>query len=245
MAGETHKTEGIVLQIRPWSRTSHIVTWLTPDHGPVATLVKGAVRPKSPFLGQYDLFYTCDILYYARAHGELHPLRETVPRELRTPLRGRWRATALAGYAADLVRELAPTNDEAREWFDFLTRVLDELAAEAAPGDLMRTLVHLEMGVLARAGLAPDLARLDFTAGWAPFAIDNGRGGEGRRTVRLSAGVAAALRGAVHGDTVGAVRFLGHFLAYHLDRPVEGRRTLAALLAAPGQPAVSDRSTQD
>ena len=43
MAGEIIKTEGIVLAIRPWSRTSHIVTWLTPDHGCVTTLVKGAV----------------------------------------------------------------------------------------------------------------------------------------------------------------------------------------------------------
>ena len=44
MAGEIIKTEGIVLAIRPWSQTSHVVTWLTPDHGPVTTLVKGAVR---------------------------------------------------------------------------------------------------------------------------------------------------------------------------------------------------------
>ena len=76
MAGEIIKTQGIVLTVHPWSRTSHIVTWLTPDHGPVTTLVKGAVRPKSAFLGQYDLFYTCDLLYYARATADLHALRE-------------------------------------------------------------------------------------------------------------------------------------------------------------------------
>ena len=70
MAGEIIKTQGIVLTVHPWSRTSHVVTWLTPDHGPVTTLVKGAVRPKSAFLGQYDLFYTCDILYYARATAD-------------------------------------------------------------------------------------------------------------------------------------------------------------------------------
>ena len=65
MAGEIIKTHGIVLSIHPWSQTSHVVTWLTPDHGPVTTLVKGAVRPKSAFLGQYDLNYTCEIVYYA------------------------------------------------------------------------------------------------------------------------------------------------------------------------------------
>ena len=49
MAGETTKTEAICLDIRPWSRTSHIVRWMTPE-GPVTTVVKGAVRPKSAFL---------------------------------------------------------------------------------------------------------------------------------------------------------------------------------------------------
>ena len=83
MAGEIIKTTGTVLAIHPWSRTSHVVAWLTPDHGVVSTLVKGAVRAKSAFLGQYDLFYTCDLLYYARASGDLHALREVTPRAMR------------------------------------------------------------------------------------------------------------------------------------------------------------------
>ena len=87
MAGETVRTGAICLDIRPWSRTSHVVSWLTPT-GKVATVVKGAVRAKSQFLGQYDLNYTCDIIYYARAKGELHALRECVPLEMREGLRG-------------------------------------------------------------------------------------------------------------------------------------------------------------
>ena len=91
MAGETLKTTGIVLDIRPWSRTSHVVTWLTPDRGPVVTLVKGAVRPKSAFLGQYDFFYTCELVYYIRAKGELHAIREAAPLNPREHLRGSFR----------------------------------------------------------------------------------------------------------------------------------------------------------
>ena len=231
MAGETVKTEGIVLQIRPWSRTSHVVTWLTPDHGPVATLVKGAVRPKSAFLGQYDLFYTCEILYYARASGDLHPLREVTPRETRDHLRGRWRETSLAGYAADLVRELAPANDESLEWFAFLSRLLDDLAAETPPfRTRWRALIRLEMGILTRAGLAPDFSAMDASAEWTPFAVDLGRCGEGPRTTRLTPRTVAALRGAPNGDEEGAVRFLGVFLAYHLERPAGIRRSLVSLL---------------
>ena len=131
MAGEIIKTDGIVLAIHPWSRTSHIVTWLTPDHGCVTTLVKGAVRPKSAFLGQYDLFYTCDLLYYARARGDLHALRETTPRNLRDGLRGRWRETALAGYAAGLVKDLAPAHGESAAWCELMSLLLDRLETHA------------------------------------------------------------------------------------------------------------------
>ena len=248
MAGEIIKTEGIVLAIRPWSRTSHIVTWLTPDHGCVTTLVKGAVRPKSAFLGQYDLFYTCDLLYYARATAELHALRETVPRVLRESLRGRWRETALAGYAAGLVKDLAPANGESSAWFSFFDSLLSrlegremaQLVATTSGGtrpcaSALQELVRLEMDILQLAGWAPDFSNMDPRAEWTPFAIDLGRCGEGTRTVRLSPRTVAVLaRPDASGhalETVkDAVRFLGVFLAYHIERPPDIRRALVSLI---------------
>ena len=128
MAGETVKTEAICLDIRPWSRTSHVVSWLTPT-GKVATVVKGAVRAKSQFLGQYDLNYTCDIVYYARAKGELHALRECVPVEMREEMRGDYRKLALAGYMRRLVAELAPMGEECRAWYEELDGKLDYCAS--------------------------------------------------------------------------------------------------------------------
>ena len=233
MAGEIIKTQGIVLAIRPWSQTSHVVTWLTPDHGPVATLVKGAVRAKSAFLGQYDLFYLCDLLYYARASGDLHPLREVTPYNLREHLRGDWRATALAGYAADLVKDLAPANAEAAAWFSFLDSLLTRLEKT---GGALQELVRLEMEILQLAGWAPDFSNMDSRAEWTPFAIDLGRCGEGARTVRLSPRTVAVL---VRPDAPGhlpetvkdAVRFLGVFLSYHIERPPDIRRALVSLIS--------------
>lgn len=233
MAGEIIKTDGIVLAIHPWSRTSHIVTWLTPDHGCVTTLVKGAVRPKSAFLGQYDLFYTCDLLYYARAHGDLHALRETTPRNLREGLRGRWRETAIAGYAAGLVKDLAPANGESAAWFEFFSSLLDRLETQSLRPLL--ELVRLEMDVLRLAGWSPDFSGMDKSADWTPFAIDHGRCGDGTRTVRLSPRTVAVLvrpDASSHAqETVeDAVRFLGVFLSYHLDAPPDVRRSLVTLL---------------
>jgi recombinational DNA repair protein (RecF pathway) len=243
MAGEIIKTQGIVLTVHPWSRTSHVVTWLTPDHGPVTTLVKGAVRPKSAFLGQYDLFYTCDILYYARATADLHALREVAPRNLRTRLRGEWRSTALAAYVADLVKDLAPANAEAADWFSFLEDLLTRLETTSVPSississipSPLQELVRLEMEILRLAGWAPDFSDMDPRAEWTPFAIDLGRCGEGARTVRLSPRtVAVLLRPDAPGHSLetvkDAIRFLGVFLAYHIERPPDIRRALVSLL---------------
>ncbi|HXA44461.1 MAG TPA: recombination protein O N-terminal domain-containing protein, partial [Candidatus Angelobacter sp.] len=51
---------GIILRTRPLTETSLIVHWLTPDLGRLATVAKGARRPKSPFAGRLDLFYVAD-----------------------------------------------------------------------------------------------------------------------------------------------------------------------------------------
>ena len=230
MAGEIVRTNGIVLAIRPWSRTSHVVAWLTPDHGVVNTLVKGAVRPKSAFLGQYDLFYSCELLYYAHAAGDLHALREVSPRNLREALRGKWRETSLAAYAADLVRDLAPPDAESAAWYAFLDGFLDRVEGSAAG------LVRLEMALLRLAGLEPDFSGLDPAADWTPFSVDRGRCGAGSRTVRISPRTVVALRRPDAATTkedalADAVRFLGVFLAYHLETPPDVRRGLVRLLA--------------
>lgn len=233
MAGEINKTRGIVLAINPWSRTSHVTTWLTPDHGVVTTLVKGAVRPKSAFLGQYDLFYECDLLYYARtSSGNLHALREVTPINLREPLRGRWRETSIAGYIATIVRDLAPPTSESGKWYAFMDGFL-ELAGNGTLAPLA-LLVKAEMDLLSIAGLAPDFSGAPPRADWFPFAIDLGRCGESSRMMRLSQNTLTALRrpdAATTGQDalLDASRFLGAFLAYHLEAPPELRRTVTTI----------------
>jgi DNA repair protein RecO len=231
MAGETFKTTGIVLDIRPWSRTSHIVTWLTPERGPVATLIKGAVRPKSAFLGQYDLFYTCELVYYVRAKGDLHAVREAVPVEPREHLRGNFRSTALASYAAYLVKEHCPHTSEASQWFAFLGDFLDGLGGTV---DAEREMVSLETAFLELAGLAPDFSDADLSAETVPFSIDLGHVGTGAKTVQLSPRSVRFLLGERDCafsalDVSAAVRFLGLFIRYHLDMPPDIRRNTLQL----------------
>ena len=240
MAGETIKTEAICLDIRPWSRTSHVVSWLTPM-GKVATVVKGAVRAKSQFLGQYDLNYTCDILYYARAKGELHALRECVPLEMREELRGDYRKLALAGYMRRLVAELAPMGSDGEAWFRMLSSALGRLVGWSADRmnnePLVGLFLEFELDVLRLSGLKPDFSKYDRNAEWSAFSVETGNFGncEGR-CIRVSRETAEYLAdGAKNAKNsqipLDAARVIGVFYQFHLDCASDVRRTVLGMIS--------------
>ena len=225
MAGETVKTEAICLAIRPWSQTSHVVTWLTPQ-GKVGTVVRGAVRPKSFFLGQYDLNYTCEILYYARARGDLHALRECVPLVRRDALRDDYRALALAGHFRRLAADYAPAGPEGADWFALLARALDALAdGRKGPPSLVPSLLRFELSALHLLGLSPEI---EAEAG--AFRL------RGERTIPVSSEVADYLRDPTDETEnlqvpLDAARVIGVFYQFHLDCAVDVRRAVLGLIS--------------
>ena len=234
MAGETVKTEAICLAIRPWSRTSHIVRWLTPA-GCVTTAVKGAVRPKSLFLGQYDLNYTCEIIYYAHERGELHALRECTPLALREGLRNDWRALALASHYRELVSTLAPAGPDCRAWRDLLVRALDALPVEGEAASVA-ALVGFELRALGLSGLTPDFTNYPQTAEWAAFSVEQGAFGDGgKHLLRISRPVAAYLRNPSPNEKnlqilLDSARVIGVFYTFHLDCAPETRRSVLRMI---------------
>ena len=240
MAGETIKTEAICLDIRPWSRTSHVVSWLTPN-GKVTTVVRGAVRPKSLFLGQYDLNYECEILYYARAKGELRALRECVPIARRDELRADYRKLALAGYFRRLVAELAPQGEECREWYEELRRGLDFCASHICGQETASPFLRFELEILRLSGLAPNFSRFDKNAEWSEFSLETGAFGTGEgRCVRISRDVAEYLaNGAKNAKNniipLDAARVIGVFYQFHLDCPADVRRTVLEMISNQGR----------
>ena len=233
MAGETIKTEAICLDVRSWSRTSHVVSWLTPT-GKVSTIVKGAVRAKSQFLGQYDLNYTCDIVYYARAKGELHALRECVPVEMREELRGDYRKLALAGYMRRLVAEFAPMGEECRAWYDLLLSAFSALSSFVSR---LESFISFELDVLGLSGLKPDFSKFDKNAEWSAFSLETGSFGSGEgRCIRVSREVAEYLssgaRNAKNSQIpLDAARVIGVFYQFHLDCASDVRRTVLGMIS--------------
>ena len=148
------KTQAIVLRMAPFSETSRIVTWFTVDHGRLTTIIKGSQRRKSPFLGQYDLFYTCELLFYLRAHQGVHIVKECSPLKARTALRTHWRASACSSYFAQLVARSAPPYAPHPDLYNLLEAALD---AFVETQNIETCLYWFELKVLTAMGLAPQL----------------------------------------------------------------------------------------
>jgi DNA repair protein RecO len=159
------KTEAIVLRVTPYSKTSHIVTWLTPKRGRLVTIVKGANRPKSAFLGQYDLFYTCELLYYARESGGMHIARECAPLLVRERLRIDWRATASAAYICDLISMTTYKGGHEPQLYELATVSLNFLCEHPLKPQFLS---WFELHMAETLGLAPQFAKCVICDGLLP-----------------------------------------------------------------------------
>lgn len=126
------KTTAIVLRVQPFSRTSHVVTWFSPDIGRFVTVVKGACRPKSGFAGQYDHFYTCELVFYPPGRTGIAIAKECTPLKLRQELRTDWRAASCASWVADVLRHTTMEGHSHPELFDLGEKMLDFLSASGA-----------------------------------------------------------------------------------------------------------------
>ncbi len=151
------KDHALCLNVRPFSKTSHMVTWLTEHHGRVTTPIKGAQRPKSAFLGKYDLGYTCELIFYARSRGDgVHNIRECSPLHLREALRNHWRRGVAADYACDLTLRTAQPGLANPVLFRTLSELLDTLGACPAH-QVTLALLWFEARLLDALGVLPDL----------------------------------------------------------------------------------------
>lgn len=148
------KTQALALRIMPYANTSHIVLWLTEAGERLATMVKGACRPKSAFLGQYDLFAACELLYYRRDGAGMHLARECALVTPRAELRRDWRAFGGASYVSHLI-----LGSSMEGQCDAAAYPLADIAlnAFATAGARQEILFWFELQWLGHMGLAPQL----------------------------------------------------------------------------------------
>lgn len=209
---------GIILRTRPLTETSLIVHWLTPKFGRLATVAKGARRPKSSFAGKLDLFYDAEFAFSRSRRSELHNLREVRLRETHAALRTDLGKLQQAAYAANFIVQATETETPLSEIYALLDTFLKMLCKNAHQPQ--QTLA-LELKLLRDLGMEPDIPEASLTAGAKQIANALLNAGWSEITrLKLSDAQSGELRQWLHG-----------FLIFHLGHLPRGR---AAALAVAG-----------
>jgi DNA repair protein RecO (recombination protein O) len=211
----TETSTGLILRTRPLTDTSLIIHWLTADLGRLATVAKGARRPKSPFAGKLDLFYRARFSFQRSRRSELHQLREAALQETHATLRRDLQAVQQASYCAALIEQATETETPMPAVFELMAGLLGQLCEH---GPQPQTVPAFELKLLAELGLQPDLEkeklkpdlkqilRVLLADDWTKI-----------RRLKLTASQLAA-----------SERFLGGFIIYHLGKVPAGRERAIA-----------------
>ena len=215
------KATGLILRTRPLTETSLIVHWLTRHLGRIATVAKGARRPKSPFRGQLDLFYLSDLSFDRSLRSELHHLREVSLLETHSGLRSELDYLEQASYCAQLIEQATETESPLPGIFELMLGLLQHLLAHPPQP---RTVFAFELRLLDQLGLKPDLDRTKLDP-------------ETRRLVNAlteSAWPALTQLRATGAQVRALNQFLHGFISYHLGR-IPGSRMKAVGLEPAGK----------
>jgi DNA repair protein RecO len=121
------KATAILVNRTRLTETSLIVHWCSENAGLFKTVAKGALRPKSPFAGQLDLFVTCEVVMVRSARTDLHILKEVHLIDPRLTLRSSYLRVLAATYFCKLVELVAERETPLADVHDLLRLALDHL----------------------------------------------------------------------------------------------------------------------
>ncbi len=157
----------ILIRRRAWGDTSWIVTWLTLEHGKVATMARGARRAGSPFAGKLDLFYSAEISFQASRKSALHSLREVQILEPFDASGVPCSNIYLCSYFVELADLVTEPGAPVVGVYDLLRRALTHLRSQTAT---LRALEHFERELARELGVGdgPGLSALETCCGSLP-----------------------------------------------------------------------------
>lgn len=153
---------GIVLRTHRLTESSLIVRWLTAEQGRLATVAKGALRPRSPLRGKLDLFFKADFSLVRSRRSELHTLREVNVLETHPALRRELGWLRQAAYAAALIEHHTEPETPLPGLYALLDGLLKYLPGQPAQPT---TVWAFESKLLGELGLSPEAAQAPLSAG--------------------------------------------------------------------------------
>lgn len=201
---------GLILRTRPLTETSLIVNWLTPRFGRIATVAKGARRPKSPFAGKLDLCYEADFTFQRSRRSDLHALREVSLRETHATLREELGWVRQAAYGAALIEQTTEMETPLPEIHALFAGLVKHLPQQPPKP---RTVFAFELKLLKIMGLEPDVHESKLPAETQKLLTALTEGSwEELGALRATAAQARAVQQFLHG-----------FLIYHLGKIPKSR----------------------
>ena len=149
------RDRGYIIRTHRLSDTSLIVEWLTQTQGRVATVARGALRKKSPFLGKLDLLFWATLSYRPSQRSDLHQLKEVSL--LSTPTRVRRSIHRLnqIAYFIDLIRRTTETDSPLPEIYALFHDAMTMAEAQALGPYFV---LWFEWQLLVHLGQQPDLS---------------------------------------------------------------------------------------
>lgn len=158
-AERSYRTPAIILKRRDFGEADRLLTILTPEHGKVDVIAKGARKATSTKTGHVELFTRADMLIHrGRDLGIATQVEMTEPF---LALREDLQRGAYANYAGELLdRFTAAGDDDLHDVFHLLLRTLQDLCTDDDPRLVMR---YYEMRLLDLVGFRPELNQCVFT----------------------------------------------------------------------------------
>lgn len=243
------KCEGIVLHRTEYGNTSLIATVLTDTHGKLALMARGARRPKSPLLGQFEPGNHLQIVFDHKPTREVQNVRESGYAVHRFGLRRSLESMTLLSTAMELVGQVVHSHEPDPGVYRVAVHFLDWLdQADPAPFDAFPAL-QIRLAEVMGIGiqiLEPDVPSIQ--TGHADRWLDPASGSlsaENPGGIRLSQAQYAFVRliaegrgkhalrsGLPSGELKSLIHHLDAYLDYHIDgmRPRRTDRIFGDLL---------------
>ena len=217
------QTEAIVLRKVDFSETSRIVTFLTPDRGRMACMVKGARRKGSPMATLLDTYNCLEITYTWKESRQVQLLTEATLLDSYGTVKARVESIACAAFLLEMAGLVAQDNNPAPELFDATREGLEQLAANK--NDPFSYVTLSVYTILDAAGFAPDIADNQFLE-YIPL-LPRDKQNELRQAVIT---LASGNRISEAGHIPLVMHFLNEYGRHHFEHPLKSYAFLKSMM---------------
>lgn len=118
-------TSAIVLRTLDYSESSKIATLLTPDHGKVGIIVKGARKPKSKYAGYFETGNILDVVIYIKPSRSIQNLNEVTFRSKNWNIRQDFTKLAVVLAIIEMLDGLVHESESANEIYELAETMIN------------------------------------------------------------------------------------------------------------------------